>query len=66
MKNELSGQKQRELIGKLRFHRLRMIELLSPFDKDYKNFLMNMATMDGDGAPCVYDPAQLCKEKVND
>ena len=60
----ISGASKRELIGKIRFHRLRMIELLKPFEEDEKNFLIMMARMDGNGAPCVYD-AEDVTDKIN-
>ena len=59
---EISGETKRELIGKIRFHRLRIVELLKPFDNAERNFLLNMACMDGDGAPCVYDSADVGDE----
>ena len=61
---EISGETKRELIGKIRFHRLRIAELLEPFDNDTKNFLLMMSTLDGDGAPCVYDSEDVT-DKIN-
>ena len=61
---EISGETKREIIGKLRFHRLRIAELLEPFDNDTKNFLLMMSTLDGDGAPCVYDSEDVT-DKIN-
>ena len=59
---EISGETKREIVGKIRFHRLRIKELLEPFDKDTKNFLLMMSIFDGDAAPYVYDSADVSDE----